>query len=272
MKQIQAPGYWEVIFHGETQPIRTDEDFVKQFKTGFLEEVKRMRCGFVDIPVGDFKESHLHEYPKLQVPEAPQVHFVQSEGEDLCVSKSLASALYAIGFDNAAKSINHFGESHLRGGTVDAIRKVGQFAETQLPTWITRQVLKRPHMFDWQLLQEQMKDTMVLAVLNESDGNGSHAVTIHSGYVYDANEVVAIPLCKEALDYCCSTSTVKNEFVSFRRQLSFYDGPDINRKASFTLWVDSNKRRADGDGPKIVRARTDDGNMFPLGTLMQQAS
>ncbi len=56
---------------------------------------------------------------------------------------------------------------------------------------------------------------MVLAVLNESDGNGSHAVTIHSGYVYDANEVVAVPLCKEALDYCCSTSTVKNEFVSF---------------------------------------------------------
>jgi len=49
-------------------------------------------------------------------------------------------------------------------------------------------------------------------------------------------------------------------------------GPDINRKASFTLWVDSNKRkRADGDGPGIVRARTDDGNMFPLGTLMQQA-
>ena len=78
----------------------------------------------------------------------------------------------------------------------DAIRKVGQFAETQLPTWITRKVLKRPHMFDWQLLQEHMKDTMVLAVLNESDGNGSHAVTIHSGYVYDANEVVAIPLCK----------------------------------------------------------------------------
>jgi len=274
MKQIQAPGYWEVIFHGETQPIRTDEDFVKQFKTGFLEEVKRMRCGFVDIPVGDFKESHLHAYPKLQVPEAPQVHFVQSEGEDLCVSKSLASALYAIGFDNAAKSINHFGESQLRGGTVDAIRKVGQFAETQLPTWITRKVLKRPHMFDWQLLQEQMKDTMVLAVLNESDGNGSHAVTIHSGFVYDANEVVAIPLCKEALDYCCSTSTVKNEFVSFRKAtLFFYDGPDINRKASFTLWVDSNKRkRADGDGPKIVRARTDDGNMFPLGTLMQQAS
>ena len=77
-------------------------------------------------------------------------------------------------------------------------------------------------MFDWRLLQDQMMDTMVLAVLNESDGNGSHAVTIHGGYVNDANEVVAIPLYKEALDYCCSTSTVKNEFFSFRKGTPFF--------------------------------------------------
>ncbi len=53
---------------------------------GLLDEVKLLRCGFVDIPVGDFKESHLHNHPNLMVPEAPSVHFVQLEGEDLCVS------------------------------------------------------------------------------------------------------------------------------------------------------------------------------------------
>ena len=110
MKQIQAPGYWEVIFHGETQPMRTDNKFVSQFKKGFLDEVKSLRCGFVNIPVGDFKESHLHNYPNLMVPEAPPVRFVQLEGEDLCVSKkSLASALYAIGFEGATEAINHYG-------------------------------------------------------------------------------------------------------------------------------------------------------------------
>ena len=61
-----------------------------------------------------------------------------------------------------------------------------------------------------------------MGVLNESDGNGSHAVTIHGGYVYDANEVVGIPLCKEALDYCCSVTMVKNEFVSFRKVTLFF--------------------------------------------------
>ncbi len=91
-----------------------------------------------------------------------------------------------------------YGESQLRRATVDAIQKVGQYTETQLQQWIARKVLKKPHMFDWKLLQEQMKDTILLVVLNESDRNGSQAVTINSGYVYDANEVVAIPLCKEA--------------------------------------------------------------------------
>jgi hypothetical protein len=176
----------------------------------------------VDIPVGDFKESHLHNYPNLMVPEAPSVYFVQLEGEDLCVSKSLASALYVIGFEGAAGAINHYGESQLRGGTVDAIQKVGQHTETELPQWIIRKVLKKPHTFDWKLLQDQMKDTILLGVLNKLNGNGSYAVTIHCGYVYDANEVVAIPLCKEALEYCCSTSTVKNEFVSVWKVTLFF--------------------------------------------------
>jgi hypothetical protein len=50
-----------------------------------------------------------------------------------------------------------------------------------------------------------------------SDGNCSHAVSIHGGFVYDANEVVALPLCQEALDYCTSTEESKSSFVQFRR-------------------------------------------------------
>ncbi len=109
-----------------------------------------------------------------------------------------------------------YGKSELDGGTVDVIGKVGHFAQSKLPEWITQKVLKKAHLFDWEvLLQEQMQGTILLGVLNESNGNASHAVAIHGGYVYNANEVVAIPLCKQSLDHCCSTLTVKNEFVSF---------------------------------------------------------
>ena len=34
-----------------------------------------------------------------------------------------------------------------------------------------------------------------VGVLFASDGNSSHAVTIHGSLIYDANEVVALPLC-----------------------------------------------------------------------------
>jgi hypothetical protein len=67
-----------------------------------------------------------------------------------------------------------------------------------------------------------MQGTILLGVLNESDGNASHAVAIHGGFVYNANEGVAIPLCKQSLDYCCSSSTVKNELVSFWKATLFF--------------------------------------------------
>jgi hypothetical protein len=154
--------------------------------------------------------------------------------------------------------VNDYGEQELRGGTVDAIGKVGDFAVSKLPKWVTRRVLRRCQFFGWDLLLEQMKRTIALVVLTESDGNGSHAVTIHGGYIYDANETRGIPLCKEGLDYCCSTSTTKNEFVEFRKvTLFFYDGRDSKRISSLTL--DTNRKRKDReeeeekDRPKIVR-------------------
>ncbi len=141
-KSVPIPGYWEVMFHGERK-------------------LKRMRCGFVDIPVGDFKVSHLQEHPNLHVHGSPTVHFMQSDGEDLCVSKLLARVLYVLGFMEEAIMVDKYGKSELVGGTVDAIGKVGQFAQSKLPEWITRKVLKNAHLFDWEvLLQEQ--------ILNES--------------------------------------------------------------------------------------------------------
>ena len=266
MTQVTDPGYWEVIFRGETKPIRTDDTFVNNFKKAFLDEVKRLRCGFVDIPVGDFKVSHLQEHPNLQVHGAPRVHFVQSDGEDLCVAKSLASALYALDFTEEATRLNDYGETQLRGGTVDAIVKVGRYAQGLLPRWIQRTVLKKPEEFNWRLLNVK-KETIFLGVLNESDGNSSHAVTIHGGFVYDANEVIAIPLCKESLDYCCSTATVKNEFVSFRKATLFHcDGikdPEKRMKLTLQIGKQPPKRERDpntgtetaGSSAKIMRSK-----------------
>ena len=119
MKRIPISGYWEVMFHGEKKPMRADKDILNNFKPNFLEEVKRMRRRFVDIPVGDFKVSHLQDQPNLHVHGSLTVHFVQSDGEDLCVLKSLASVLYVLGFTEEAIMLDNHGKSELVGGTVN---------------------------------------------------------------------------------------------------------------------------------------------------------
>jgi hypothetical protein len=44
----------------------------------------------------------------------------------------------------------------------------------------------------------------------------------NGGFVYEANKLVAIPLCQEALDYCMSTQTENSSFVNFRRIALFH--------------------------------------------------
>ena len=78
----------------------------------------------------------------------------------------------------------------------------------------------KPLRFDWHDLVEDQR-TVFLGVLFSSDGNSSHAVAIHGGFIYDANEVVALPLCKDALDYCTSTEQKRSKFVEFRRGYLF---------------------------------------------------
>lgn len=63
-----------------------------------------------------------------------------------------------------------------------------------------------------------MHAILLLGVLTASDSSCCHAaVCIHGGYVYDANEAFALPLCDEALNHCTSTPLVKNTFVEFWR-------------------------------------------------------
>ncbi len=127
MKEVISGGYWQIIFQDNSRPIDIDETFVKaNFPNAYISELMQVKKGFVDIPVGDFKVSHLSEHPSLHVHGAPRVHFSQTDGQDLCVFKSLAC-------------IEAYGITDLQGGAVDAFGKVICFAKTVLPTWkITR--------------------------------------------------------------------------------------------------------------------------------------
>ena len=125
-------------------------------------------------------------------------------------------AFYNLGFHDEATKIAMFGQRELAGGTVNALEKIVSYATCKannvLPSWI--QPKMKPLRFDWHDLLEDQR-TVFLGVLFSSDGNSSHAVAIHGGFIYDANEVVALPLCKDALDYCTSTEQKRSKFMEF---------------------------------------------------------
>jgi len=48
---------------------------------------------------------------------------------------------------------------------------------------------------------------IVLVTLASSDGAASHAITIIDNWIFDSNEKIALPLTKDALDYCTWDTT-----------------------------------------------------------------
>ena len=115
---------------------------------------------------------------------------------------------------------------------MNALKKVMKFASEVLPKWF--QPAWKPRIFDF---KKELEETEIfVGVLLALDGNSNHAITIHGGFVYDANERVAIPLCQEALDYCTCTPTQNSHFVEFRRGFMLrYGGGKKNRIQAMTL-------------------------------------
>jgi hypothetical protein len=88
----------------------------------------------------------------------------------------LASALYSLGFQEEAFRIEEYRITDLQGGAVDAFGKVTCFAKAMLPTWIITKCVKWPRTFNWKI--DLDKRSLLLGVLNASDENCSHAVTL----------------------------------------------------------------------------------------------
>jgi hypothetical protein len=216
--------------------VALEEAFVRMtFGDNFANELMKLSRGFVDIPVGDYKPSRLTEHPSLKIIGGPTVKFVQSEGKDLCVSKSLASAFYALGWREQSFKIDEYGEEVLKGLVLQALDCIAIYTKTLFPRWLTITLI--PRKFDWRT--DLLPTDVMMGVIVASDGSCSHAITVHGGFIFDANEQLALPLCPEALDYCTSTPEIQSTFVGFKRAWLYrYHGKQPNRIARMTLTED----------------------------------
>ena len=216
-KQIVVPAHWIALHANGLKKKITEEELVELFGEAYLNQVKRSEFGFIDVPVGDFKESHLFKFPELIKKDAPRLRYIQSEGQDLCVSKAFASILHHLGFTDSARQVDEYGCQNLTGGAVDVVFKVKTFADKATPGWLLSRHMLHP--FDWKDLKS---NEIFLGVLLGSDGSNSHAVCIHGGWIFDANEIQAIPLTKQGLDYCTSNSEKECQFIRFWKGYFFY--------------------------------------------------
>mgnify|MGYP006167488963 CR=1 FL=1 len=238
---------------GQTFPV--DEDWVReQFTDHFVKELKKNYKGFQDVPVGDYKESHLWRYPHLIVHGAPKIKYQQKDEMNLCVPNALASVLHELGFTEEAITIHEYGlKQLLYSPAMDAINMIFEKAKEVLPKWL--RVSKFPNKKKNIKLSSEEVTAIILGVLETSDGHRSHAVAVHGGYIYDANETIAIPCTKEGLDYCTSTPTKDSKFLYFRRGIKIYlESQDKRHIEKMTRPPDDVNKNDDEDDDNSIQS------------------
>ena len=75
---VEHPEQWLPQTYKDGTTIMVDLDWViGQFGYLYAEDLRESRQGFVDVPVGDSKPSHLQERPNLLVDGLPENHLVK---------------------------------------------------------------------------------------------------------------------------------------------------------------------------------------------------
>ena len=138
----------------------------------------------------------------------------QTKGERYCLVYSFASALDFIGLCQLSSIIYQAAD--------DIVEKHNTFQPftkflIQKNKSMFYQKLKKAK---WNILENGEKDLVIVSI-KSSDGKEDHCVTLFGKWIFDSNFTKALPLCKEALDLCCSSDAVKDMFDSVVEALKF---------------------------------------------------
>jgi hypothetical protein len=160
----------------------------------------------------------LDKFPNLELKEAPAMRYQQGQRET-CLYSSFASVLHYIGYKVSAYAIQQKAVGTGEGGGVNSLKTLSNLVRhmSEIQFMNTR---KTKPQFNWEI--DLGKEMILVAVLQSEDGGVNHGVTIFGGYIFDSNEDQALlPLCTEALDYCCSCYPNIFKFVRFHKGVIF---------------------------------------------------
>jgi hypothetical protein len=205
-KETVVPAKWWAQLADGHHKITQQEDLEALFGARYIAEVMARgkshssNSKFIDVPVGAVREPRRLTCPSLCVPGAPVV-FYQQGIHDTCVFSSMAAALYFAGAKKAANQIQNAAPGMVGCNVQSMFHSLVRRIRTTEVKFLS--VSKLSPSFDW---KNDLKDNMILVgSLEGSDGSVHHAVTLFRGWLFDSNETHALPLTKQALDFCTQT-------------------------------------------------------------------
>ena len=171
--------------------------------------------------------------------------------------------LHYSGFSDIATKVNEkFIQKKLSfEGEDPNFKVICKFTTPLLPNWMQLHN-KHIHRVDWKKDIKQF-DIFVGGILG-SDGIANHAIAIHNNWIFDANESIAIPLCKSGLDYCVSTKDHTYEFVEFTS--GFYYREQGKKKRLKRRLEDDSTSNTNNDRQSFDRKQLST-NYFPSSKL-----
>ena len=168
---------------------------VKWCTTGLTEVVDRQQVSF---SLGDRPKKRVRRESDwfLSIEGAPLVQVQQKEREPTCLFASLSSALYVSGDKYAGDYIKEKIPLSIVGTCEDRM------------AFAIECMRGRPLLYDpvkiknFNVLEDRSSHPTVCKIL-DSKGGSNHAVTVWNDWIIDSNHTHAIPLCIEALNWCC---------------------------------------------------------------------
>jgi hypothetical protein len=171
-----------------------------------MAEGERGSKAFIFVPPGAPKTTAGHH---LILDGYPETHFLQA-GKCTCLFHGFASALYFLGMVEVAELIAYYAVEHASDG-VQGIQNWKALLEIMQSNcgWLQPRKIKGK-VFD---VLSDISPFPTVVSLESTDGGIQHAVTIVGKLIFDSNCTRALPLCKEALDHCCSSDDKVSRYV-----------------------------------------------------------
>jgi hypothetical protein len=180
--------------------------------------------GFINVPAGDVMNRDGLPIPmQNELALKHQIKFKQHQ-QETCVYSSFASALWCIGMHDLATALAARATENIHSHRI-----LRRLADDMNGHWLQSVKIKQNAERMFNLLDKDLEHTIAVAVIRASDGQCSHAITVHDGLIFDGNEDFAIPLTQANLDYICSTKEQKATFIGVASGYLFREQGKRNR-------------------------------------------